>query len=106
MTVHDGKEKSTNWKGTELHELKETPTAQCITETGKFLDSEHSKAGECFRKGEHKCERIIVSHLLCLLRMKFPVLARHAVIFSFVCAHLQEFPHLTFFYLCSKAEQR
>lgn len=25
--------------------------------------------------------------------------------FSFVRAHLQEFPHLTFFYLCSKTEQ-
>lgn len=41
VTVRDGKEKSTTWKGTELHDDKE-PTAQCITETGKFLDSEHS----------------------------------------------------------------
>lgn len=41
VTVHDGKEKSTNWKGTELHDLQK-PTAQCITETEKFLDSEHS----------------------------------------------------------------
>lgn len=81
MTVHDGKEKSTNWKGTELHELL-TPTAQCITKTGKFLDSEHPKEGNALG-GEtiFKCERINLSHLLCLLRLKFPVLARHAVVF-------------------------
>lgn len=50
MTVDDGKEKSTNWKGTGLHEFKETPTVQWIAETGKFLDSEPSKGGSALER--------------------------------------------------------
>lgn len=78
-----------------------------LTETGEFLDSGHFKGGNALGdEGIFKYERINFSCLLCLLRMKYPVLARHAVVFSVVHAHLQEFPRLTFFYLCSKTEQR